>query len=269
MGSHTRSLQRWTQLLTGIFFTLALSMSYLIWRDRQSSDTLAPATEATSIVIQRNGFDDIQLSKRDDEWHLDAPCSLPANMQRLEPLLGALAPGAHQYTASEVDLEAAGLIVPLAIVHINEVEHRIGNTDLNGERRYVQRGNSVAFVPEWVLSLVNGGVTALAKLDVFPEPLSSISLVMSDGTSTTLNSAEDVNAWQELTAQQIITWPLPDEDANSKAEALYTMQLNGLKDQTEVMKAYENATFTALHRAGDACAYILPVDALPHHALPD
>lgn len=269
MSSHTRSLQRWTQLLAGIFCVLALSMSYLIWRDWQKRDAVAPAAEATSIRIQRDGFDDIQLSKRNETWYLDAPCSLPANLQRLEPLLGALTPGAHQYTASEVDLEAAGLIAPLAIVYINGVEHRIGNTDLNGDRRYVQRGNSVTFVPEWVLSLVNGGVTALANLEVFSEPLSNMSVVMTDGTSTTLSSAENIDAWQALTAQQIVTWPLPAEDENSQIDAAYTLKPTDLSDRTQVLTVYESESFTALHRAEDACAYILPADALPIDALPD
>ena len=269
MSNHTRSLHRWTKLLTGVFCALALSMVYLIWSDGQKNDAVAPVTEATSIRIKRDGFDDIQLSRREEAWYIDAPCELPANLQRLEPLLGALAPGAHHYNASEVDLEAAGLIAPLAIVHINEVEHRIGNTDLNGDRRYVQRDNSVAFVPEWVLSLVNGGVTALANLEVFPRPLNSMRLVKADGSSTTLDSAEQLVAWQALTAQQIVTWPLPAEDENSQLEAAYTLQPDEQTDEALALTVYENESFTALLRADEACAYILPVGSLPVVTLPD
>ena len=273
MSSHTRSLRRWTQLLTGVFCVLTVLMVYLIWSDTRQSQSIAPIVDANRIRIQRTGFDDIQLSKRDNVWQLDAPCSIPANQQRLEPLLSALAPGGHQYTTSDVDLEAAGLIAPLAVVHINEIEHRIGNTDLNGDRRYVQRGKSVVFVPEWILSLVNGGVTALASLEVFPEPLGSMQVLMADGSSVTLDNAEALDPWQILTAQQIVSWPLPEDDASNLAEATFTLQPRDLQEQEQeqeqTITVHEGESFIALHRADAECAYILPAESLPEITQPN
>lgn len=260
MSSHSRSLKRWTAILGAALCLLVFTMAYLIWRDGQArNEALLTEVDVLNIRIQREGFDDIQLTKINDQWQLEAPCNLAANEQRLTPLLGALAPGAHQYAATEVDLDAAGLINPDAIVYINDIEHRIGSTDLNGERRYVQRNNTVVFAPEWILSLVNGGVTALAQLEVFAKPLSGLTIISGNGESRNLTLPDDLMIWQNLTAQQIATWPLPDVELTSEIK-LQTVDGNGLERMYSV---YTDDSLTAIRLDGAACAYILPADALP------
>lgn len=259
LSSHGRTVKRWALVLSVTFGVLSSAMVYLIWRDGQSHDALVPSSEASSILIQRTDFDDVQLSKNDGQWRIEAPCSLAANEQRLEPLLGALTPGAHQYQSGEVDLEAAGLDTPLAIVHINGIEHKLGNTDLSGDRRYVQRGDVVEFVPEWVLSLVNGGVTALATLEIFAKPLVSIKLIKGNGMNLMVDSAGEPEVWQDITAQQIVTWPQPDNDP----EVSYTLQTTATDGMQQSFAVFKTDAFVALQLEGAACAYILPADALP------
>ena len=261
MSTHTQLLQRWIGVLLAAIGILASLMMYQLWRDSQTALQLLPGNaDASSIRIEREGFDDITLTKNEASWFIETPCEIPANEQRLEPLLGALTPGVHQYDASEVDLLAAGLVTPPAIVTINETEHQIGNTDLNGERRYVQRGNQVAFVPEWVLSLVNGGVTALADLALFANPIEQLTLTDEQGSETVLTTEEQLRPWQNLSAQQIITWPPGDTASPQPSLQLSSSAANG---ERLLYTVYNTERFTALTLAGKSCAYILPLDTLP------
>lgn len=260
MSSHTRSLKRWTIILGTSLGILACAMIYIIWSDGQAKRTAPVANaEASTIRIHRDGFDDIQLAKTTGQWHLESPCKLFANEQRLSPLLSALTPGAHQYSSGEVDLQAAGLLSPKAIIYINDVEHRIGNTDLDGQRRYVQRGDVVEFIPEWVLSLVNGGVTALARLEIFTEPLSTLTLTDESGISRKLTLPDELAKWQTITAQQISTWPLPVVELSTP----YQLQTSDSGGATRSFSVYQNDSLTAIRLDGAQCAYILSADALP------
>ena len=261
MSTHTQLLQRWIAVLVAAIGILASLMMYQLWRDSDRAIPLPPGyADAASIRIEREGFEDITLAKNNASWLIESPCQISVNEQRLEPLLGALTPGVHHYDASEVDLQAAGLVSPPAIVTINETTHRIGDTDLNGERRYVQRGNQVAFVPEWVLSLINGGVTALADLAVFADKIEQLTLTDDQGLDTVLSTAEQLRPWQNLSAQQIITWPPDDSASPQPLLQLSSLAANGKRLSYTV---YNTEGFTALTLAGNSCAYILPLDTLP------
>lgn len=260
MSSHTHSLKRWTAILGTTFCMLVSGMLYVIWRDGQTDkDTSTANVEILDIRVLREGFEEIQLSKIEEQWQIESPCKLTANEQRLSPLIGVLTPDTHLYTASEVDLDAAGLTNPKAIVYINGVEHRIGNTDLHGERRYVQRDNVVIFAPEWVLSLINGGVTAFAQLEIFSEPLSRMIINDDRGNSRDLDLPDELTLWQNLSAQQISTWPLPDAGSTQH----YQIQAIDTNNNKHLYTVYENESLTAIRLDGAACAYILPADALP------
>ena len=267
MSTHTQLLQRWIAVLLAAIGILATLMMYQLWRDSQTALQLPPGTaDAATIRIEREGSDDITLARNGASWFIETPCELSANEQRLEPLLGALTPGVHQYEASDVDLQAAGLVSPLATVTINETAYRIGNTDLSGERRYVQRGNQVAFVPEWVLSLVNGGVTALADLAVFADPLEQLTLTDDQGSEIVLSTADQLRPWQDLSAQQIITWPPEDTALPQPSLQISASATNG---DSLLYTVYNTEKFTALTLAGKtlsgkSCAYILPLDTLPN-----
>ncbi|MFK7993066.1 MAG: hypothetical protein AB8B87_02950 [Granulosicoccus sp.] len=261
MSTHSRSLKRWTGILGSLLGILLSSMIFIIWQDNQAKDTATQDTVAASrIRIHRDGFDEIQLAKNNGRWQFESPCQLLANEQRLTPLLNALKPGAHQYTANEVDLEAAGLITPNAIVYINDTEHRLGNTDLKGERRYVQRGNVVEFAPEWVLSLVNGGVTALATLEIFPEPLSKLSITDDSDAKIETTLPDKLAIWQNISAQQIVTWPLQDMTST----AGYQIDTIDDKGGIRSFSVYNNDTLTAIKPDDAQCAYILSKGSLPH-----
>lgn len=257
---HTQSVRRWTLVVGATLCALLAGMGYLLWQDAKSGSAIQPnALQASSLRIHRPGFDDIDLIKGADGWQIQSPCTIAVNEQRLTPLLGALASPNYQYEASEVDLEAAGLTKPLASVFINEQEHRIGNTDLRGDRRYILRGNVVELAPEWVLSLVNGGLTAIARLKLFTTPLQQILHTDIDGTSRDLSSTQSLSDWQEISAEQIITWP----PTTGELDLSYTLQVSDTLNTMKTLQVYNTEQFVAIRHEGAACAYILGTDSLP------
>lgn len=258
---HSNTVKRWVFLLSATFCLLLLSIAYVMWKERQPKlDVLGANNLASSVLIKRTGFDDIALRKVDEDWIMTSPCSVEVSEQRLNPLLELLSPNTNQYDVQEVDLAAAGLESPLAVVFIGDTEYRLGNTDLQGERRYVQHNGRVGFVPEWALSLVNGGVSALADLNVFNSPLKSLTIVVDDQTVKTIAEVSELMLWQNLSAQQIVGWPLENETP----EAVFSILTDDETSTQNLISIFETESYTALQYNGTACAYIISPDSLPN-----
>lgn len=194
-------------------------------------------------------------------WTIIEPCELPANPQRLHPLLDALTPSAHSYAAADVDLDTAGLTHPEAVIELDGQRLLLGRTDLSGDRRYARNGDRVQFVPEWVLSLVEGGLSALASLDIFPQPLTGLEVKDAPGNDGELAD------WQALTAVQIVTWPLQDgEQATASHELL--ARFGDYDGQARKLALHVYPSYAALRYENAQCAYILPVSSLPDSVRP-
>ena len=84
------------------------------------------ADAVQQIRIERPGRPEILLERQGDSWQISRPYVLAANVQRIEPLIGALSAHAEGYTKSEVDLVAAGLEQPLATVSIDQRSYALG-----------------------------------------------------------------------------------------------------------------------------------------------
>lgn len=253
---------------------LLIIIATIIWSDRNPISSLQQTHALPSrLQIQRPGHIELVMHKQaENEWTLQEPCTLPVNAQRLTPLLNALRPSAHTYNASEVDLQAAGLTQPLSTVLLDDTQVLIGNTDLKGERRYIMRDSNVQFAPEWILSLIDGGISAFANLSMFAFDFQQVEATHTDGSAILLSNTDPL-WWQELSAQQIVTWPIKD---NGTSEV--SLQLSFLSDssnssgisesekQLATVHRYEN--FDAVTFEASDCAYILPSDTLPI-VLPD
>lgn len=242
---------------------LLLTVGVVHWNDVREADSVTERADTVhSIRLQRPGFPDIDLLRQSDEhWRIVEPCVLPVNGQRLAPLLDALSPTAHSYAAAEVDLETAGLSKPQAVVQLNQETLLIGQTDLSGERRYLQRGDRVQFVPEWVLSLVNGGLSALASLNVFSQVPDQLLVA---GAERAALGPDQLDQWRSLTAQQIATWPLQDAGEETAARSFIV----DFGDRSVNMTLHHYAGYAAIHYENARCAYILPLSSLPDSAFP-
>lgn len=262
MASQQQRVNRWIRLATALLTLLLLIIAVTIWLDRKqtlSGNPLPGENRDTlhTITIERPDRPLIRLQLKNQLWTMIEPCELPVNMQRLQPLLSIAEPSTHVYDAAEVDLDAAGLLTPLAVITMNDTAILIGSTDLSDERRYIRRNDTVEFIPEWILSLVNGGLSAIANLDIFPDEIESLEV---QGTEQTHRlTGEQLTAWQSLTAQQIVEWPI----ANTVPFTRQTVKAL-LNNGELLVELYEYPDYTALVYKQSGCAFLVPNASMPH-----
>ena len=200
MNSHSA---RRTKLTFALACLLVLLLGIVVWMEFDHSGADSDAvTSPTSIVIKREGHKDITLVKTESLWNMTTPYELIANAQRIEPLLNLGSASFDGYDKAEVDLPATGLNSPAASITIGGRAILLGKTDATGDRRYALIDNKVSFVPDWVWSLVHGGVTAFSDLTVFSELPDNVFLIK-DNNITKLTNIEQ---WQALQADKISAW---------------------------------------------------------------
>ncbi|MEE9320853.1 MAG: DUF4340 domain-containing protein [Granulosicoccus sp.] len=260
MSTRKQKQQRLIITLFVLQLLLLAGIAAIKWQDKQKTGELPQDTStATDLLIERPDFAPIKIHRNDNHWQVTEPCDIRANAQRIEPLLGALAGSAHQYAINEVDLDAAGLLKPHASVTIDQTRIDMGETDASEQRRYIRRGNAVEFAPEWILSLVNGGLSALADLTLFEQTISNVRRTEVSSTDEAF-STEFIENWQTLSARQILTWPQADAPMTTQTSQL----IFSLQNESElVLDVVSNATYTALHFASSSCAYIIDTSELP------
>jgi len=262
--SALKKRQRWVYLLTLTNAVLIVAIAITLKKDKtDAAKNQLNLGTVNSMQWRREDAADIVFKRSDDQWQIISPCPLPVNEQRLEPMFNALASHGELYAATSVDLGAAGLESPQAMLLINEQEVAIGEKDLSGEYRYLQKGSTVTLVPEWVLSLVSSGLTGVAELSIFHDDL--IALERSDRNAATDTAAFDRENLANLSANQIVLWPVPDLPeitASLRFAALY-------KDgQQEDMELVMTQSYAAIRRLDSQCAYLLPPDAVPDSLAP-
>lgn len=175
----------------------------------------------SSIIIKRESYEDIVLSKQNSIWQIDKPYQLQGNAQRITPLINFGNATIEGYSMDEVDLEATGLNNPRASFVIEGREFKLGNTDADGERRYVLVDNTVTFVPEWVWSLIHGGVTAFADLSVFNE-LNQPLFLVNDNNNEAISLSKP-ESWEILQADKVISWPNPALSSDDQDSIQYRL----------------------------------------------
>lgn len=227
-----------------------------IWiasNDAQQRAAQAPrARDPQLVTIQRPDRIDIVLQRGNDEWRITEPCALAVNEQRLSPLFEALNAPGTRYNVDEVDLSATGLNAPSATLIVDGQRIDIGELDVSGSRRYLRSDQTVELAPEWILSLVDGGLTAFAATPVFDAEVSEAS---ADET------ALDAEVWTDLQADQTLTWPLADAlPVNHRVSDVAVTLADGTLHRVQITST-DDWHALVIDEAG--CARILPPDALP------
>jgi hypothetical protein len=211
------------RLILILLATLAIlgAAIFMLQQDKpQTAAQLTTSDTIDSISITRANFQPIELARTQDEWHMRAPYAIPANKQRIEPLLSLLTLPDAGYTQTEVDMDAAGLNNTDTSITLNDATFILGNQDITGERRYVLVNNKVSFVPEWVWSLINGGVTAFADLTVLPD-ISEPLFIEDNGN---VDKLSNIDQWAALKADKIIALA-PSSNAQKLEAPDYELQL--------------------------------------------
>lgn len=201
MSTHS---SRRTLITIALACVFLLSLGLIGWMEFGHSRAAPQAiTSIDSIIIERDGYADITLVKAGSIWKMTSPYELIANAQRIDPLLSLGTAAFEGYDKAEVDMPATGLNSPGASITIGSREFSLGETDVDGQRRYTLVDDKVSFVPGWVWSLVHGGVTAFADLSVFTQ-LPEDTYLIKGNDITKLTNADQ---WKELQADKISDWP--------------------------------------------------------------
>lgn len=253
---HSRKRQR-LAVLASVSALLLLAGALLVARqDALQREAQRPQVrDPNTIRILRPSRAELVLQRAEASWHLIAPCYLAVNKQRLSPLLEALNTPGASYSSSDVNLEATGLLSPQATVILDDEIITIGGLDVSGERRYVQSGQRVELVPEWILSLVDGGMTAFADNAVFRAEVSSVVSTTAD------NLAQGVALWTELSASQTVEWPLDEALPFGSTITDFSVTLDSGK--AHEVQVTSNDAWQAVVLDGEQCARLLAPDTLP------
>ncbi len=252
-AGHTAKRRRLTVLVIGSAVVLLTAALWVAHEDAEKNNTQAPSARDPRIIrIQRPERNDLVLQRESGTWGITAPCTLAVNQQRLSPLLEALNTPAASYPASDVDIESAGLTSPLATLILDDESIAVGGIDLSGERRYLQPGDRVELAPEWILSLVDGGLSAFASSDVFADVVTEVFIEQRRVV---------VDPWLDLSSGQTVEWPLSDTLPVNSTEFMAVVTL--ASGTTHKVQVTSNSEWQALVLDDGGCARLLPAATLP------
>ena len=206
---HAAKRNRATWALVVVFVGLVTAIALIQWRSvAEHSLPVRSADTVAKITITRNGHAPIVL-QREQRWQIVSPVTLPANEQRVIPLLTVYTNPDPGYAISSVDLDATGLNSPEVTVSFNDYDVKIGQVALDGTKRHALHGDRVRFVPDWLLPFLQGGVSAIADLTVWGNELEAIEFKPGSIHNLNLN-ADFLTQAKQLIAQQHVAWPRPE-----------------------------------------------------------
>jgi len=246
--SHTAKRKQLIWLLAAVLLVLLAGIAYELYLTKSNTPASRRAEDISTITIQRANAKTIVLQQIDDNWRVTEPVEMAANRQRIVPLLTVYTNPDPGYAISDVDLIETGLNVPEVTLLFNDYAVEIGKLAIEGDRRHARHGERISFVPDWVLPLATGGISAFADLTVWGETLSEI---MFTDNSTLAESS--LAAARTLTAQQFVLWPRDDAPATLAVHRVEVTTADGSKNWTITI----TERYSALQAEDSAYAYIV------------
>lgn len=261
--SHSAKRTRLTWALLVFFLGLLSIILFLQWQTRVENLALTRSAESvTRISIARKDSPTIELQKQDNQWWITSPLRIPANDQRIIPLLTVYTNPDLGYSIDSVDLVATGLDDPDVSLSFNDYHVAIGKQALDESKRHALHGNRVRFVPDWVLPLLQGGISAVADLTVFGDELSAITVGSKESTHTGNGESLDqasITAAKALTAQQFVQWPRPEQPTILNE---YNAEVTVAGENTR-WAMFTTDRYVAMQPANSNYAYVLPISDAP------
>jgi hypothetical protein len=134
-------------LLLAVIGILVLFVIYEPGVEKQPEKILGSLDKNSirKISIKRLATKDVVLVKKDNQWVMQAPYSLPANDFKVESLLDL--PGSNyeaSYVLEGLDLKKYGLDKPRASITFNDkLTYEFGGTESLKNRRYIRNNNTL------------------------------------------------------------------------------------------------------------------------------
>ncbi len=256
---HSVKRNRLTVALGAVFLSLLAAIAYLQWQSNSHSNNAAPrraAEDVQTITVSRPNEEPIVLQRNKqspEQWQLTSPVQIPANAQRIVPLLTVFTNPDPGYAISSVDLQATGLNSPEATVLFDDYVVKIGQVAVDGSKRHALHGERVRFVPDWVLPFLQGGVSALADLTLWGETLNNLNVDANPLDASQLALAK------VATAQQYVAWPRPENPTVLSTRTLSVEMANAKSEWT----LFETDRYAAIQPPSSTYAYIVSLDEVP------
>ena len=229
-----------------------------------------------SISISNKSGPTIIMQRDDNGWHMNKPFSIEANRARIQQLLEILViPVRAQFGTEQNNLSEFGLAPPLALLQLDQLEIRVGNTDPINHYRYLGIGNNLYLIQDLFPHLLLAPAEAFVSPNILPQG-KELDLIETPqwrlerqpdrvqtwrltpalpGISTD-RLTEKVDAWKNAQALKVVKAPAVPADFQIE------IGLNG-SDTTLVFGILRQQQGTLLLRKDLGLAYDLPgTDAL-------
>ena len=173
--------KRWLINIALILLIAGLALVGVQLEDQSAGASHPSITQLTpadihSIDIQYGDIR-LELSRSAHGWNLASPIDWPAYDDNVERLLSIVKSESKAIAAaSEVDLDALGLLQPTAILSFNDTQLRFGSTNNIGGRRYLMIDSKLYLLPDVHLAFIGQGVAGLVDRRLLPPGLQIVSL---------------------------------------------------------------------------------------------
>ncbi len=117
--------------------------------------------EATEILIQVEGREDLLLKNRDNVWSVVQPEEFIADKEQVQHLFTILSENADtSYTLEDKDLTQYGLDEDRISISFNKVKLVFGEYNPVTQKRYIRKADKMYLVSETISGLLQTGVDA-------------------------------------------------------------------------------------------------------------
>lgn len=209
------------------------------------------------IVVQITGNDTLEFTKTAGGWYLVKPLNRKADTSRIQVLLATLSlPTDAVYSEAEIDPVEAGLEPARGSLTLNNERFLFGDSDGNGNRRYVQNGEKITLISDIVFPLFALGVQGFVDKRMVPPGFTGLqtagySIDKSSGKwlSTDMPSHEaelKIATWLEQSALDILPWPLANDSELARLVA-HKVTITLAENSAVVMEFFKLPELVVIH----------------------
>lgn len=185
-------------LINLLLLALCLALAIFVYLSPGNTEVHKPRliplaiSEITTIRIERQQANTIELTRHQDEWHISSPIKARALAAKVERLLkiSQIEPPSS-YPLGQQSLQRFGLESPLVRILYNDTPISIGGTESVNSRRYVHSGDQLHLLDDTFLHHLNSPLSSYIDKRLLPDGAQIITL---QTPSLDLQQSED-NAW--------------------------------------------------------------------------
>lgn len=163
--------------INAVLLLLVLGLAALVWLSEHGSRLTPPSPltqllpeQVVNIRISNHSGPEFSMKREGERWRLTKPYAIEANGTPIRRLLEiATAPVHTQFETDRNRLAEFGLAPPAAIVHLNQLEIRVGGTDPINHYRYIGIGDRLYLIKDLFPHLLLASAETYVSPNVLPQ----------------------------------------------------------------------------------------------------